>query len=133
MKKELKKILFIDDDEDIHLIVKICLREIPNVELRSAFSGEEGVNVVMDFHPDLVLLDVMMPKMDGISTLQTLKMLPSFGDTPVVFLTAKSQKNEIEEYLKYGVADVITKPFDPMTLSARVLQIWDKFNSSREK
>lgn len=126
MKKELKKILFIDDDEDIHLIVNICLREIPNVEVRSAFSGEEGIKVAMEFHPDLILLDVMMPKMDGTATLQALKLLPSFVDTPVVFLTAKSQKNEVEEYLKCGVADVIIKPFDPMTLSKRVLQIWDR-------
>ena len=126
MKKELKKILFIDDDEDIHLIVKISLRDIPNVEIRSAFSGEEGIKIAMDFHPDLVLLDVMMPKLDGIATLQTLKLLPSFGNTPVVFFTAKSHKNEIEEYFKYGVVDIIIKPFDPITLSQRILQIWEQ-------
>lgn len=124
MKRELKKILFIDDDDDIHLIVNISLQEIPHIEIRSALSGEEGLKIAMDFHPDLILLDVMMPKMDGIATLQALKMLPSLAATPVVFLTAKSQKNEVEEYLKSEVVDVITKPFDPMTLPKRILEIW---------
>ncbi|MEI8365441.1 MAG: response regulator [Parachlamydiaceae bacterium] len=126
MTKELKKILFVDDDEDIHLIVTICLRDIPHVEVLSAYSGEEAVKSVMDFHPDLILLDVMMPKMDGISTLQALKLMPSVCTTPIIFITAKAQKNEIEEYLKYGVLDVIVKPFNPMTLAKEIQSIWDR-------
>lgn len=127
MTKELKKILYIDDDQDIHMIVDLCLREIPNVELKSAYSGEEGIRMAMDFRPDLILLDVMMPKMDGIATLQSLKLQPSFANTPVVFLTAKAQKNEIENYFKYGICDVIIKPFDPMTLGETVQKIWENY------
>jgi two-component system OmpR family response regulator len=126
MRQELKKILFVDDDEDIHFIVKLCLRDIPGVEFRSAFSGEEALKIAMDFKPDLILLDVMMPKMDGIATLKAIKLLPTLAMTPVVFLTAKVQKNEVEEYLKSGILDVIVKPFDPSTLAQLLQQIWNK-------
>lgn len=131
MNQQLKKILFVDDDEDIHLIVKICLREIPNVEFRSALSGEEGVKIAMDFQPDLILLDVMMPNMDGISTLKTLRMLPSLSTTPVIFVTAKVQKSEVDEYFKYGIVDVIVKPFDPNTLAKSVVAAWERYVSTK--
>lgn len=129
MSNGLKKILFIDDDEDIHLIVKLCFRDIAGLEFRSATSGEEGIRIAMDFLPDLILLDVMMPKMDGIATLQALKLLPKLSKTPVVFFTAKAQKAELEQYFKSGVEDVIVKPFDPMTLSKTVQAIWEKFQA----
>lgn len=129
MNPQLKKILFVDDDEGVHLIVKICLREIPNVKFRSVFSGEEAIKIAMDFQPDLILLDVMMPNMDGISTLKTLRLLPSLANTPVIFLTAKAQKSEIEEYFKYGVLDVIVKPFDPNTMAKSVVKAWEKYVS----
>lgn len=130
MGEELKRILFVDDDEDIHMIVKMCLREIPNSQVRSAFSGEEAIRILMDFHPQLILLDVMMPNMDGISTLQALKLLPSFSKIPVIFLTAKAQKSEIAEYFNYGVLDVIVKPFNPLHLAKDILQIWEKYQKS---
>lgn len=120
-----KKILFVDDDQDIHTIVTIVLQDLPNVELRSAFSGEEAIKMAMDFQPDLILLDVMMPKMDGIATLQALKLLPSMKDTRIVFITAKAQKNEIDDYFKYGILDVIIKPFDPITFPEIVQKILD--------
>ncbi|QLH37612.1 MAG: response regulator [Parachlamydiaceae bacterium] len=114
----------------MHLIVKICLRDIPDIEFRSAFSGEEGIKIAMDFQPDLILLDVMMPGMDGIATLKTLRLLPSLAKTPVIFLTAKAQKNEVEEYFKCGIVDVIVKPFDPNTLAKNVQEIWEKYISN---
>lgn len=82
--------------------------------------------MLMEFQPDLILLDIMMPKMDGIATLQAIKLLPSFVDVPVVFLTARAQKSEIKEYFKYGVIDVIVKPFDPISLPQIIQQIWEK-------
>ncbi len=126
MGKELKKILFVDDDSDIHMIVKLCLEDIPNLEMRSAYSGEEGIKIAMEFHPDLILLDVMMPKMDGIATLEAMKLIPTLSKIPVVFLTAKAQKSEVQDYFRYGIADVIIKPFDPNNLSKMVIQIWEK-------
>jgi two-component system, OmpR family, response regulator len=133
VSQQLKKILFVDDDDDIHLIVKVCLRDIPNIELRSAYSGEEAIKIAMDFKPDLILLDVMMPSMDGIATLKALRLLPSLTQTPVVFLTAKALKNEVEEYFKYGILDVISKPFDANTFVKNIVEIWDKYVSSRNQ
>ena len=127
MGKALSKILFADDDPDIHLILNISLQAIPNVEIKSALSGEEAVKIAMEFLPDLILLDVMMPKMDGIVTLKTLRLLPTFSKTPVIFLTAKSQKNEVEEYLKLGILDVVIKPFDPIKLPTTLLELWEKY------
>lgn len=132
MSYQLQKILFVDDDEDIHLIVKICLQDIPNLELRSCFSGEEAIKTALNFHPDLILLDVMMPGMDGISTLKAMRLIPSLTKTPVIFLTAKAQKNEIEEYLKYGIADVIVKPFEITTLVKDIEKIWYKYISTQD-
>jgi two-component system OmpR family response regulator len=126
MDTALKKILFVDDDEDVHMIIEFCLREIPNVEIRSALSGEEAIGIAISFQPDLILLDVMMPKMDGIATLEALKLLPNSAKTPVVFITAKAQKSEIDGYIKYGVVDVIVKPFDAATLAETVQNIWKK-------
>lgn len=127
MDRELKKILFVDDDEDIHVIVNMCLRDIPNVEIESALSGEEGLKKAMSFHPDLILLDVMMPQMDGIATLHAIKLIPTLAKTPVLFVTAKAQKEEIEAYFKYGIVDVIVKPFDPMTFADSVQTLWKNY------
>lgn len=128
MGKELRKILFVDDDEDIHMIVNICLREIPNVEVRSAFSGEEGIKCAQEFLPDLILLDVMMPNMDGVETLNFFRKIPALNKTPVIFFTAKAVKAELEAYLKYGVEDVITKPIDVQTFPQQILKIWNALN-----
>lgn len=127
MSKELKKILFVDDDRDIHIIMSICLRDIPNVEVQSAYSGEEAIKMAMEFMPDLILLDIMMPKMDGIATLNAIKLMPSLKSIPVVFVTAKAQKYEVEGYFKFGIEDVIVKPFDPILLPKTVQEIWQRY------
>lgn len=131
MNQPLKKILFVDDDEDIHMIVNISLRDIPQAELRCVLSGEEAIKIAMEFLPDLILLDVMMPNMDGISTLKALRLLPSLAHTPVIFVTAKAQKSEVEEYLKLGILDVIVKPFDPSNFPNKVLEIWNRYLSTQ--
>lgn len=126
MENELHKLLFVDDDSDIHLIVKYSLRDLQNVEIRWAFSGEEAIKIALEFEPDLILLDVMMPGMDGVATLDALRLLPKLAKTPIAFLTAKAQSNEVEEYYKHGIVDVILKPFDPTQLTSIVQQIWNK-------
>jgi CheY-like chemotaxis protein len=75
--------------------------------------------------PDLILLDVMMPRMDGIATLKALQLLPNLAHIPIIFLTAKAQKYEVEDYFKLGIADVIVKPFDPNTLGSAIVRIWE--------
>src|SRR5258705_9071070 len=81
--------------------------------------------IAPDFAPDLILLDVMMPGMDGLMTLQALRELPATAATPVMFITAKVQPQEIAQYRELGALDVIPKPFDPMTLAATISAAWE--------
>ena len=78
------------------------------------------------FKPDLLLLDVMMPGMDGVSTLQALRKLNGLSSVPAMFMTAKVQPQEVEQLLQQGAIDVIPKPFDPMTLSENIRSLWHK-------
>lgn len=129
-KRPLNKILIIDDDEDVLVITKMCLQTLPNVVITCVTSGEAGIKESINSLPDLILLDVMMPKMDGIATLKNLQLLPATAHIPVIFFTAKAQIDDMETYLHYGVIDIITKPFEPLTLADRVLSIWDKYLES---
>jgi CheY-like chemotaxis protein len=131
-KKVLKKILLVDDDLDILAVSKYCLEELKDIEIKYLSSGEEAIKECVTFHPDLIILDVMMPKMDGITALKAIRLLPSMANTPVIFFTAKVQKEELDNYHQNGVIDIITKPFDPMTLASRILEIWDLYQSKHQ-
>ena len=87
-------------------------------------SGGEALSRFEEFSPDLVLLDVMMPGMDGPATLKALRRLPAGETTPVIFMTARVQAQEVVLYREMGAVDVIAKPFDPMALAATVREIW---------
>ena len=126
MSDDLKRILYAEDEEDIQEIVNISLVEIGGYDLKICSSGEELLASFDIFKPDLVLLDVMMPGMDGIATFEKLKETPTFDNTPVVFMTAKVQVNEIQQYKDLGALEVISKPFNPMTLPEKLEQIWAK-------
>lgn len=127
----LQKILFVEDDPDIQMVAQLALEAVGGYTVQMCSSGKEALAVAEQFAPDLILLDVMMPGMDGPTTLMELRKKPSLTHTPVVFMTARVQRHEIEQYLAMGAADVISKPFDPMTLSARVADIWVKANETR--
>ena len=119
-------ILYVEDDLDIQVVAQIALEVVGGFKLRTCSSGAEALKAVQDgYHPDLLLLDVMMPNMDGPTTLQELRQLPTTAKTPVIFMTAKVQASEKEFYLSLGAIDVIAKPFDPMSLSSQVKQLWD--------
>lgn len=126
MEKKLSKILIIDDDEDILTIAKVALSAIPESQIVCVNGGSEGIKTALEFLPDLILLDLMMPNMDGKSTLQAIRLLPSIAETPIVFFTARVQPHEIGEYYKMGVLDVLMKPFDPIGLPDQVRAIWNK-------
>jgi CheY-like chemotaxis protein len=128
MVKTLKKILFVDDDEDILTIAKFCLIGLTDISIKYVNSGEKAIQEALQFQPDLILLDVMMPKMDGVATYKAIRLLPTLSLIPIAFVTAKVQKEEIESYLKLGVVDVISKPFNPLTLPETVLQIWTSYS-----
>lgn len=119
----ISKILLVDDDKNIQLIAQIGLEDMPDWQIILASSGQECVNKATSELPDLILLDMMMPGMDGRTTLAKLRENPATASIPVIFMTAKVQKHEVDSYLSLGVAGVITKPFDPITLSQDILAI----------
>ena len=121
---ELKTILYAEDEADIRDIARIALEDIGGFTVRYCSNGQEALEAAKEFRPDLVLLDVMMPEMDGPTTLRALRKMDDFSSIPAIFMTAKIQANEIEEYKSIGAIDVIVKPFDPMTLADDIKQSW---------
>lgn len=128
MIPNLKNIIVVEDEVDIRTILQIALEDIGGFSVKYFSSGPEALQGVDDFQPDLVLLDMMMPGMDGITVFKELQKKPAFAKIPVVFMTAKVQAAEIKQYLSLGAADVLAKPFDPMTLSQTLNTIWKKYH-----
>lgn len=120
----LRRILFVEDDPDIQTVAKMALEAIGGFTVLACGSGSEALARLDEFAPDLVLLDVMMPGMDGPATLAALRQSPTGRELPVVFMTARVQAQEVAAYREMGAEDVIAKPFDPMMLSEQVLAIW---------
>jgi CheY-like chemotaxis protein len=112
------RVLQIDDEPDILEIVAASLGLDPEFEVRGCGSGTDGLTAAAQWRPDLILLDVMMPVMDGPATLRHLRDDPQTADIPVVFMTARAQTRELDHFKSLGAAGVIVKPFDPMTLAA---------------
>ena len=121
--------MFVDDDQDILTIAKYSLENLKDVEIHYLSSSEKAIQDAIIFQPDMIFLDVMMPEMDGLSVLRTFKLIPSLSKTIIVFLTAKTQKEELESYLKLGATDIIIKPFNALTLPQTILDIWDRTQS----
>lgn len=126
--KELKTILYAEDECDIRDVAQIALEDVGGFTVRYCVDGREALNAAKELVPDLLLLDVMMPEMDGPATLRELRKLPEFSTIPAIFMTAKIQTNEILEYKSLGVIDVIAKPFDPMTLADTIRMAWNKYH-----
>jgi two-component system OmpR family response regulator len=114
------RVLHVDDEPDIREVVEISLGLDPAFAVRSCASGGDALAATADWAPDLILLDVMMPDMDGPMTLARLRERPQTAAVPVVFMTARAQASELDRFLALGAAGVIAKPFDPMTLAALV-------------
>jgi two-component system OmpR family response regulator len=127
MNKELKSILCIDDDPGILMLTKACLKKVGKFEVTCCSSGHEGIEKAKEIKPDLIILDMMMPGMDGKTTLKVLQATPELDNIPVVFMTARAQPAEVEDYIKSGAAAVIRKPFEAMELSAQIRAIWEDF------
>ena len=124
MSLPLCRILYVEDQPDIRLVAKMALEVVGKFTVVACASGQEALSKAPDARADLLLLDVMMPGMDGPSTLQALRLLPATAQTPVIFMTAKVQAAEVALYKAMGALEVISKPFDPMTLSDQLRQIW---------
>lgn len=124
MTDMLTRILMVEDDPDIQAVARLALEALGGFTVEMCGGGQEALQKAPVFAPDLILLDVMMPDMDGPTTLARLHELPAFRSTPVVFMTARVQQDEVERYKSMGAIDVIPKPFDPMSLADTVKTIW---------
>lgn len=130
MKSKIRRVLLVDDDPNMRLITRISVEGLTEWELTIATSGHEALSLSAQALPDLVLLDMMMPDMDGMTVFSELKK--RFGDkTPaVIFMTAKVQIQEVQNYKNVGAAGVIMKPFDPMKLPDEIVAILDSCPAS---
>ena len=124
--KLLRKILLVEDEPDIQAVAKVALESVGGFCVEICNSGEEAVRQAPGIAPDLILLDVMMPGLDGFSTLKALREIPAVAEVPVIFMTAKVQASEVAQYKAMGALDVIAKPFDPMTLASSLKEIWER-------
>lgn len=115
--------MLVDDEADIRTIGELALQSVGGWEVVLAESGARALEKAPTERPDVILLDVMMPKLDGPSTFAKLREIAELRDTPVIFMTAKVQKQEVARYLGLGAAGVIPKPFDPMTLPDEIRAI----------
>ncbi|MBX2869575.1 MAG: response regulator [Acidiferrobacterales bacterium] len=118
--------IYVDDQLDIRLVAEYALTNIGNFDLLMCESGEEALTKIEEYDPDLILLDVMMPGIDGPETLSRIRRIARFKTTPAIFITAKIFPSEVHDLMSYGAIDVIAKPFDPVTLSSRIQSVWDE-------
>ncbi len=126
MKREqLRSVVYVDDEPDIREVVQLSLELTEGLQVQTCESGEQALQMVPQLRPDLVLLDVMMPVMDGPATLQRLRGIDGLVDLPVIFMTAIAMPQEVARFLELGAVAVIAKPFDPMQLGNQVLAIWE--------
>ncbi len=130
MASKLQRILLVEDEVDIQTVATLALRDVGGFDVEVCNSGEEAVRRGPGFSPQLILLDFMMPGMNGHATMLALRQMPAMKPTPIVFLTARAQLDEVEEYRRHGALDVIVKPFDPMTLATTVQDIWCRYQTS---
>jgi CheY-like chemotaxis protein len=119
----IRKVLLVDDEEDIRTVGRLSLSRVGGWETVLASSGAEALSRAAAEQPDLILLDVMMPGMDGPTTFVQLRAQAATAKTPIIFMTAKIQKQEVARYLELGAAGVIGKPFDPMTLPSEIKRL----------
>jgi len=111
-----KNVLLVDDDTNITFLTKMALEELTDWRIEEASSGTQALKMVGTFKPDLILLDAMMPMMDGRETYAKLREIADLSSTRIIFVTAKVQSAEMAQYLELGADGVITKPFDPIAL-----------------
>jgi CheY-like chemotaxis protein len=130
MKQPLKEILLVEDDPDIQLITRLSLEVGAGYCVRVCGSGDEAVQLARTHTPDLILLDVMMPGMDGLATMEALRKLPGIGATPMVFFTANTQDQVRRDLLRRGALGVIVKPIEPNALVEQIRTLWQGFESA---
>lgn len=122
---ELNKILYAEDEPDVQTVVEMTIQTMSNYQIKICENGKKLLESIDEYFPDLILLDVMMPEMDGPTTFKYLQENENTKKIPVIFMTAKAQVHEIEKFKEIGVVGIITKPFDPLTLCDEIQEIWN--------
>jgi CheY-like chemotaxis protein len=127
----LKNILLVEDESDIRLLVTMTLSRLGGLEVHAEPSGKGALKYLAEgHHPDLIVLDVMMPEMDGVQTFEAIRALPGFENTPVCFLTAKVHPEEVKRWHQLGIHDVLSKPFSPALLPGQIQACWHKWQQA---
>jgi two-component system, OmpR family, response regulator len=124
-----RSVLYVDDDRDICSVVQATLRLVPGLIVDTAESGERAIDLAYELRPDLVLMDVMMPGLDGPSTFRCMQESKLLASIPVIFMTAKVLPTEISQFLRLGAIGVVVKPFDPLRLYTDLLALWNRGDS----
>ena len=122
----LQRVLYVEDEPDVQTVAKLALEMIGGYTVKVCSSGEQALREAEAFAPQMILLDVMMPGMDGVATLRGLRAIPALAKVPVAFMTAKVNPPTVAHYQSLGALDVLAKPFDPMQLSAQVRTLWER-------
>ncbi|OKH38069.1 two-component system response regulator [[Phormidium ambiguum] IAM M-71] len=118
-----KRLLVVDDEVNLCTVIQVCLENLGGWEILTALSAREGLAIAQTQQLDAILLDVMMPDMDGIALFEELQKNPITKEVPVILFTAKVNSSDIDQFTKLGVTGVIAKPFDPMTLAQEVASL----------
>ena len=124
--QECRSVLYVDDDPDICVVVQTALCLLAGMEVHTACSGEMAIDMAFAKRPDLIVLDVMMPGLDGPATFARLRESPLIAATPIIFMTAKVMPSEVAHFLGLGAIGVVGKPFDPLRLGDELNALWNK-------
>jgi CheY-like chemotaxis protein len=130
---QLRRVMLVEDDPDIQQIAQMALEMVGGLTVHVCSGGREALDQLPGCRPDIILLDVMMPGMDGPTTMQQLRTMPEAAGIPVVFMTAKVQSADRSAYLDLGAAGIIAKPFDPMHLPATVAELWSAWHRDQPR
>jgi CheY-like chemotaxis protein len=130
MSKALKSILYVEDDLQVRTTAKLVMEVIGKFDVRECSSGREALLAARDFHPDLILLDVLMPELDGVNTLAMLRRMPHLADVPALFVTGLTSEADIARYMEAGAIGVIPKPVMPMRLAGQLQSMWTRHEAA---
>ena len=126
MTKTLRSVLYVEDDVHVRTTAKLVLEVIGNIVVRDCGSGRDALLVARDFTPDLIVLDVMMPEIDGVGILAMLRRMPHLADVPALFVTGLTAPDDMQRYADAGAIGVIPKPLVPLRLAGQLHAMWDQ-------
>ena len=130
MSKALKSILYVEDDLQVRTTAKLVMEVIGKFDVRECSSGREALLAARDFQPDLILLDVLMPELDGVNTLAMLRRMPHLAGVPALFVTGLTSEADIARYMDAGAIGVIPKPVLPMRLAGQLQSLWTRHEAA---